>query len=129
MPLHAYPLHPPGARRYGGHYQRSALRASVRIAASLREPAKPSGPVTVTELSARGCRILTRQRLAPGTIVWLRLPGLESWYATVVWAAGGAAGLDFERPFHPAVADKLIDAYRTAFPLREWTAEMRRRFG
>jgi hypothetical protein len=129
MPLHAYPLHPPGARRYGGHYQRGAPRASVRIAASLRVPAKPSGPVTVTDLSARGCRILTRQRLAPDMIVWLRLPGLESWYATVVWAAAGAAGLDFERPFHPAVVDKLIDAYRTAFPLREWTAEMRRRFG
>ncbi|MEA1014828.1 PilZ domain-containing protein [Sphingosinicella sp. LY1275] len=127
--MNAYPLHQPGTRLYGGHYQRSTPRASVRIAASLREPAKPSGPVTVTDLSARGCRILTRQRLAPGTITWLRLPGLESWYATVVWGAGGAAGLDFDRPFHPAVADKLIDTYRTAFPLREWTAEMRRRFG
>ena len=129
MPLRAYPPHRPGIRRYRGHYHRGTPRASVRIAASLREPAKPSGPVTVTDLSARGCRILTRQRLAPGTTTWLRLPGLESWCATVVWAAGGAVGLDFDRPFHPAVADKLIHEYRTAFPLREWTAEMRRRFG
>ena len=129
MPLHAFPLHPPAHRLYGGHYQRSFARAPVRIAASLREPAKPSSPVTVTDLSARGCRILTRQRLAAGTIVWLRLPGLESWYATIVWATGAAAGLAFDRPFHPAVAEKLIDEHRAAFPLREWTAEMRRRFG
>jgi hypothetical protein len=40
--------------------------------------------------------------------VWLRLPGLESLHARVVWMRGHLLGGEFVRPLHPAVLDMIV---------------------
>jgi hypothetical protein len=45
---------------------------------------------------------------AVGTRVLLTLPGLEVWPATVVWFGDGRGGLKFDRPLHPAVAERFM---------------------
>ena len=42
-----------------------------------------------------------------GSARWLRLPGLESGHATVVWSKGQYIGCAFERPLHPAVVQMI----------------------
>ena len=43
-----------------------------------------------------------------GTDVWLKLPGLESLHAQVVWMRGHLLGCEFARPLHPAVLDMVV---------------------
>jgi hypothetical protein len=46
--------------------------------------------------------------LEPDTDIWLRLPGLESLHARVVWQRGHLVGGEFVRPLHPAVLDMIV---------------------
>jgi hypothetical protein len=81
-------------------------------AAALPARARPRGRspqnVAVVNISTTGCAIGHVTCLAVGGHVWLRLPGLESWEANVVWLDGERAGLQFKQPFHPAVVHRLI---------------------
>ena len=43
-----------------------------------------------------------------GSTVWLKLPGLEAWYATVAWVGDDCAGLEFSQPLHPAVVERFV---------------------
>jgi hypothetical protein len=105
------------------------VREELLVPATLRQPTKQRFSISVIDMSARGCGLESRQALVPDSTVWLRLPGLESWFATVAWAEGGRAGLDFDRPLHPAVFEKLIADHELGNALARWTREMRRRFG
>ena len=60
------------------------------------------------DLSIHGFRACTHLELAQGTDVWLRLPGLEPYQATVVWSKGQYIGCAFERPLHPAVLEMIV---------------------
>ena len=64
--------------------------------------------VRVVDLSAHGFRASTHLELPLGTDVWLRLPGLEPYHATVAWQDGQYIGCAFERPLHPAVVDMIV---------------------
>lgn len=67
---------------------------------------RPGSPVTVVDLSTHGCGIEVSGHCEPGSRVWLKLPGLESWPSRIVWAEGNRAGLSFDRPLHQAVVDR-----------------------
>ena len=82
---------------------RRHLRSPVHLGAGLRTPERPTSPVTVTDLSTHGCGIELSSHLTAGSRVWIKLPGLESWDARVVWEQDGRAGLEFARPLHPSV--------------------------
>ena len=47
-------------------------------------------------------------------IVWVKFEGLEALEAMVCWVDGFAAGLEFQRPVHPAVFDVLLQRLAAA---------------
>ena len=85
--------------RRGVRRQRSGLLAVVR---QLR---RHNDTVHLVDISTDGCGFKSAWALPAGTRVWLSLPGLETWPATVAWFEAGMGGLDFEQPLHPVLAE------------------------
>jgi hypothetical protein len=77
------------------------------MAISVREAGRHKLPAELASLSHLGCGISGVSLSAQEGLVWISLPGIESQPARCVWKTIGAAGFEFERPLHPAVADKL----------------------
>jgi hypothetical protein len=88
--------------------QRRSDRLTVNLGAGLRQRGATGVAVRVLDLSTHGFRAATHLELAEGTDVWLRLPGLEPYHATVAWSEGHLVGCAFERPLHPAVVDMIV---------------------
>src|ERR1044072_1076527 len=82
---------------------RASERVPIEIGAGLRQRGASGVSVLVMDLSIHGFRASTHLELERGADVWLRLPGLESCHATVMWTKGQYIGCAFERPAHPAV--------------------------
>ena len=87
--------------------RRRFMRHPVSVGAGLAsDSGRPAAPVTVVDLSTHGCGLEVSGHCEPGTRVWLKLPGLESWPAHIVWAEADRAGLSFDRPLHQAVVER-----------------------
>jgi len=87
---------------------RRASRAEVTVGAGLRQRGASGVTIQLLDLSVSGFRAATHLELEAGTDVWLRLPGLESLHARVVWMRGHLLGGEFVRPLHPAVLDMIV---------------------
>ena len=90
------------------HDGRRASRAEVTVGAGLRQRGASGVTIQLLDLSTNGFRAATHLELEPGIDVWLRLPGLESLHARVVWQRGHMIGCEFVRPLHPAVLEMLV---------------------
>lgn len=88
--------------------QRRSDRLNVNLGAGLRQRGATGVAVRVLDLSTHGFRAATHLELLEGTDVWLRLPGLEPYHATVAWSEGHFVGCAFERPLHPAVVEMIV---------------------
>lgn len=89
-------------------FGRNAARVGVRMNAGLRRRGSGAVDVRVVDLSTHGFRAECHLDLAIGADIWLRLPGLEAWHATVAWQEGYVIGCAFERPLHAAVLSTLL---------------------
>jgi hypothetical protein len=87
---------------------RAAERVPVELGAGLRQRGASGVSIQVMDLSTHGFRGATHLELPIGTDVWLRLPGLEPYHATVQWAKGQFIGCAFERPLHAAVLEMIV---------------------
>jgi hypothetical protein len=87
---------------------RRAARSDVMLGAGLRQRGAHAVTVQVLDLSVTGFRAATHLELADGTDLWLKLPGLESLHARVIWMNGHLLGCEFVRPLHPAVLDMIV---------------------
>ncbi|MEA3031636.1 MAG: hypothetical protein QOG13_2961 [Sphingomonadales bacterium] len=87
---------------------RAAERVPVELGAGLRQRGASGVSIQVMDLSTHGFRGATHLELQIGTDVWLRLPGLEPYHATVQWTKGHFIGCAFERPLHAAVLDMIV---------------------
>jgi hypothetical protein len=87
---------------------RASERVAIEMGAGLRQRGASGVSIMVMDLSTHGFRASTHLELAHGTDVWLRLPGLEPYHATVVWSKGQFIGCAFERPLHPAVLEVIV---------------------
>ena len=87
---------------------RRAERAEVTVGAGLRQRGASGVTIQLLDLSTNGFRAATHLELEPGIDVWLRLPGLESLHARVVWQRGHLLGGEFIRPLHPAVLAMIV---------------------
>ena len=87
---------------------RQARRAEVHVGAGLRQRGASSVTIHILDLSTTGFRATTHLELMTGTDVWLKLPGLESLHAQVVWMNGHLLGCQFLRALHPAVLEMLV---------------------
>jgi len=95
---------------------RSAERRIVNLAARLREPGATIMDADVRDLSTGGFMAETALALEPGTIVWLKLPGLEPQNSRVAWAKDGKVGCEFSTPLHPLTLEMLVTASRKPAP-------------
>ena len=86
---------------------RRTPRWRANLMASLRQRKQPPEMIQVSDISPAGCGFRSRWPFTCGTRVWLCLPGLETWPATVVWYEDGRGGLQFENQLHPLVAERF----------------------
>ena len=91
----------PSDERRGGRRRRSNMMAVVR------QQKRPNETIHIVDISPEGCGFRSRWPMPIGARVWLGLPGLETWSATVAWFEDGKGGLRFERPLHPLVAARF----------------------
>ncbi|QZH74934.1 MAG: PilZ domain-containing protein [Erythrobacter sp.] len=91
---------------------RSAPRTRIMIPAQLRASGSRGFHTVVNDLSLSGFSATAVNRMHPGSICWLTLPGLESLQAEVVWWEGGMAGCAFANLLSPIVHDNVLARYR-----------------
>ena len=87
---------------------RSAPRTRIAIPATLRASGAKGIQTVVQDLSLSGFSAVAINRLRPGNLCWLTLPGLESLQAEVVWWENGMVGCAFSQLLSPIVHDNLI---------------------
>ena len=64
--------------------------------------------IALWDLSSHGCRIfVSGLTMKPGQRVVLKPEGMEALDGTIRWAGDEFAGVEFDRPLHPAVVDHL----------------------
>lgn len=88
--------------------RRWVIRYLYQLPAVFRAHGRNRISARILDLSKNGCRIELDRALAAGERVSIRLSGLESRSALVVWSKQGEAGLEFEQPLHPAVVRMLV---------------------
>ncbi len=91
---------------------RSAPRTRIQIPASLRASGGRSFTTIVHDLSLGGFCSAAINRLHPGTVCWLTLPGLEALQAEVVWWDNSLAGCAFDNLLSPIVHDNILARWR-----------------
>jgi hypothetical protein len=88
--------------------RRSARRFAVSAELAVRRTGSFSFQLPIDDVSSRGCKVELVEAVDSGDHVIARFPGLEPFSARVTWADTQHAGLQFERPLHPAVFDQLL---------------------
>lgn len=97
---------------------RSAPRTRIMIPASLRASGARSCQTMVHDLSLSGFSAASVNRMHPGTICWLQIPGLESLQAEVIWWNNSLVGCAFQSLLNPIVHDNILTRYRGDQPFR-----------
>jgi hypothetical protein len=97
---------------------RSAPRTRITIPAALRASGSKSVQTVVHDLSLSGFSASSINRMHPGTVCWLQLPGLETLQAEVVWWNNSLVGCAFHSLLNPIVHDNLLARYREDAALR-----------
>lgn len=88
--------------------RRWVIRFLARLSVGFRERGRTSGTSTLYDLSTHGCKVKLENYLVVGQRVWITLPTLESWSGTVAWRDDAFAGIEFDRPLHPAVSTMVM---------------------
>jgi hypothetical protein len=76
---------------------------------TMRRLGRANFRLAVNDLSPHGCKVELVERPAVGERVLIKFEGLEVLDAEVCWIDGYTAGLQFDRPMHPAVFDLLLE--------------------
>jgi hypothetical protein len=91
---------------------RSAERIEVTAEVTLRRLGNISFRVRLFDLSPNGCKVELVERPREGEHMMVKFEGLEALDAQVCWVEKFIAGLSFEKSFHPAVFDLLLQRLR-----------------
>ena len=91
---------------------RCAPRTRIMIPAQLRASGSRAFQTVVNDLSLSGFSATAVNRMHPGAVCWLTLPGLESLQARVVWWDNGLAGCAFANLLSPIVHDNILARYQ-----------------
>jgi hypothetical protein len=91
---------------------RSAPRTKISIPAALRPSGSKGFQTVVHDLSLSGFSASAINRLHPGTICWLTLPGLESMQAEVIWWNNSQVGCAFQHLLSPIIHDNILSRWR-----------------
>lgn len=89
--------------------ERLAISANAKLCKSIREGVEGR----MIDLSTAGCSFLDfSNSFQPGDKVWLKMEALELWRGTVRWVRTHKVGIEFERPFYPAVLNHLVELHQ-----------------
>lgn len=72
--------------------------------------------VMLRDMTTHGARIDGLEHLHLDEPITLLLPGLQAKEAYVAWHKDQAAGLEFDRPLHPAVFEQLVSDFALKRP-------------
>jgi hypothetical protein len=89
-------------------WPRICQRIPLSVEVSLRRLGQQTYKVRITDLSPQGCKIELVERPRVGEHLLLKFDGFEALDAEVCWVDGFIGGLRFEKPFHAAVFDLLV---------------------
>ncbi len=87
---------------------RRGERVPLNCEIEFRRHADARYRVDLLDFSPQGCCISPPVRVETGESVWLRLGGMEAIHAHVAWTEQWKVGLEFDKPFHPAVFDNIV---------------------
>ncbi|MEO6581206.1 MAG: PilZ domain-containing protein [Sphingomicrobium sp.] len=93
---------------------RKSARVGLEAEVSLRRSGHTNYRANVHDVSQEGCKVEFVERPLLDEIVWVKFEGLEALEAMVCWIDGFAAGLEFQRPVHPAVFKILLERLAAA---------------
>lgn len=93
---------------------RRAERVSLRADIDFRRTGERRWRVNILDFSLRGCRVELPVRVTTKDKIWISLPGVEALQARVCWVKDWEAGVEFERPIHPAVFEMIQERMRKA---------------
>ncbi len=91
---------------------RSAPRTRIAIPASMRISGGRGYQTVVHDLSLSGFCAAAVNRVHPGMVCWLTLPGLEALQGEVIWWDNSLAGCAFDNMLSPIVHDNILARYR-----------------
>lgn len=86
---------------------RGAGRQSLDTEVGIRRTGMQAFRVRLIDASPKGCKIELVERPAIGERIWVKFDGLEPVEGIVCWVAGHVGGVQFIRPFHDAVFERL----------------------
>jgi hypothetical protein len=87
---------------------RSAPRTRLSIPAQLRASGSKGFQTVVQDLSLSGFSAMAINRMHPGTLCWLTIPGLESLQGEVIWWNNSLVGCAFNQLLSPIVHDNVL---------------------
>lgn len=93
---------------------RCAPRTRLTIPAQLRASGGRAFQTVVHDLSISGFSASAINRMLPGQLCWLTLPGLESLQAEVIWWEASTVGCAFDRLLSPIIHDNILLRYAPA---------------
>lgn len=85
-------------------------RAPLGIMVAVRERSRSASNARLVDFTALGCQVDGVVVVQRDAQIFVKLPGLESQPARIVWLEGSRAGLEFEAQLHPAVAARFLPA-------------------
>lgn len=92
----------PAGRRRGQRVRVASAEIGMRRMGSF------SFQVVLEDVSTGGCKVELVEFVEVNDHVIARFPGIEPFSAKVSWADSRFAGIDFDRPLHPAVFEQLL---------------------
>lgn len=90
--------------------RRAMRRVGCALEVTVRQRGRFAVAADTTDLTARGCRVDGAGPFERDSEMFVRLPGLESQSARVVWSRGEVTGVAFAHPLHPAVYARFLPA-------------------
>ena len=87
---------------------RQSARVDLSAEVTLRRPGRSNYRVRVFDASTHGCKLEFIERPDLGEFLSVKFHGLELMEARVCWTEGFTAGVEFQKPFHPAVFGMLV---------------------
>jgi hypothetical protein len=91
---------------------RKAERVPLQADIDFRRAGEHRWRVNISDISPQGCRVELPVRVTPDEMIWVTFPGLEAIQGKVCWVQEWTAGVQFDKPLHPAVFDMVEQRMR-----------------
>ncbi|MFV0643460.1 MAG: PilZ domain-containing protein [Sphingomonadaceae bacterium] len=91
---------------------RCAPRSEVTIPAHLRVSGGHAFQTVVHDLSLSGFSATAINRLHPGQVCWLTLPGIEALQSEVIWWDYSQVGCAFQNLLNPIIHGQILERYQ-----------------